>query len=514
MSIRGTGILICGMHRSGTSALGGAFDACGAVLRENMPAHRNNPKGFFEKVEVVNLHEEFFEQLGLDGFGLSVKALPPGWEASEAAERTRIQIAELVERDFGNEALWAVKDPRLCRLAPLWIQALPGVDLRVALAVRHPMEVAESLLNLRQSGYSLSRRLFLWLRFVLEAERNTRGMKRTVVRYEDLIESPMSVMERVEKELELRWPNPPEVRAEKLKNWVDMNLNRNTSARHFASKMAFDAMASLCLEVYGLFHPESVHRNLDRLNVIWEEVPALEVFDGTASLLFQNGPLLGVLSLTTNFLPNIWQKIGAVNPGWRKRAIADINGDGIPDIIFQNGTLIGALIMNASGAPSSWVGIGSMNTGWELCGAAYITGDGNLDLIFQNGTLLGFLEVNSSGAPVSWTGIGAMGSGWQLRAVANLTGNGRPGLIFQNGTLIGALQVNTSGAPTAWTGIGAMSAGWTLSDAVDVTGSGQPDLIFQNGTSIGALEVNTSFQPVAWHGIGAMGSGWTLPGDY
>ncbi len=234
----------------------------------------------------------------------------------------------------------------------------------------------------------------------------------------------------------------------------------------------------------------------------------------TPSLYFQNGTLLGILSLNSSYLPTAWQGVGAMNTGWQERAVADINGDGVPDIIFQNGTLLGALILNSSGAPTAWVGIGEMNAGWQLCGAAKITNDGNLDLIFQNGTLIGYLEVNTSGQPVSWNGIGQMGSGWQLRGAASIDGTGHPDLIFQNGTLLGALQVNTSGLPTAWNGIGAMNAGWTLSYAVDVTNSGQPDFIFQNGTLLGALTLNTSFQPTTWHGIGAMGSGWTLPDDF
>ena len=232
------------------------------------------------------------------------------------------------------------------------------------------------------------------------------------------------------------------------------------------------------------------------------------------ALYFQNGTLLGMLSINTTFLPNAWQGVGGMGAGWQERAIADINGDGVDDIIFQNGTLIGALIMSANGTPASWVGIGSMNAGWQLRGVAEITGDGNLDLIFQNGTLLGFLEVNGAGQPVSWNGIGAMGTGWELRAVASLDGTGQPDLIFQNGTSLGALMVNTSGVPTAWVAIGAMGSGWTLSDAVDVNDDGQPDLIFQSGTSLGSLQVNTSLLPIAWHGIGAMGAGWTLPGDY
>jgi len=509
-SIRGTGILICGMHRSGTSALGGALDACGIRLREDMPADHFNPKGYFEKCEVVNLHETFLREFELSG--VSVKPLPANWEAGETAEWARSQIGELVERDFGDAALWAVKDPRLCRLVPLWTKALPGVPLCAILAVRHPLEVAGSLTYL--SGYSQDRGMYFWLRFVLEAERNTRGLKRTVVRYDDLLASPESVMQRIAEDLQLNWPNAPEVRSEKLKSWIDVNLNRNASARRSLPISDQDRLARLCLEVHDLFRSGPADPNQDRLDAIWQEMPALDVFDGPASLYFQKGTSLAALSLTTTYLPDVWHKIGAVDDGWRMRALGDVNGDGIPDLVFQNGTLLGALILDPSRYPCAWVGLGSVDAGWELRGATNITGDGNLDLIFQKGTQVGYLEINASGQPMSWTGIGAMGAGWELRAVASRDGTDQPDLIFQNGTLLGALKINTSGAPTAWIGIGEMGAGWTLASAVDVTGDGQPDLIFQNGTSLGALRVNTSFQPVAWHEIGAMGSGWTLPGDY
>lgn len=283
--------------------------------------------------------------------------------------------------------------------------------------------------------------------------------------------------------------------------------------------------------VLGLDHPDqagqtvtaimnSVTGNLDHLAV--DDISGVEALYGTPvvvttglpSLYFQNGTLLGNLTLNPTFLPNTWAGLGGMTTGWQERAIADVNGDGIPDIIFQNGTLVAAVILNSSGLPSLWFGIGAMNSGWQLRGAAQLTGDGNLDLIFQNGTLIGFLEINSSGTPLTWTGIGSMGAGWTLHTVADVTGDDHPDLIFQNGTAIGVLRVGTNGVPISWTGVGSAPTGWTLSDALDVNGDGQPDLIFQNGTGIAAWEITTSLTPSTWHGIGGVGSGWILPGNY
>jgi len=460
MSTRGTGILICGMHRSGTSALGGALHACGVVMRENMPADHFNPKGYFEKVEVMDIHEEFFRQFGMSG--VSVEALPVDWQEGEAAQRARLRIGELVENEFAQESLWAIKDPRLCRLVPLWRSALSDDALRPVLVVRHPLEVVGSLHYL--SGYTTSRGLLFWLRYVLEAERNTRGMKRSVVRYEDLLASPLVVLARLEKELELRFPDS-EVRAEKLKNWIDAKLNRNAEKRRFQPEKETAALVDLCLEVYGLFDPASFDRNRDRLDAVWagcfglmdehfsayardcslESAQKIDRLEETAARLRSEGPLVDSTS-------------DVKKAGWVLRGNGDINGDGRPELIFQYDTLIG------------------------------------------------YLTLDESGVATTWRRIGEMGAGWHLRAVVDLDGDGRPELVFQNGTLVGALQLGPHCLPTNWKGIGTVDPGWAICGAED--GARNPEdnarLVMQRESELGSWEIDRDMQPAKWHGMGTV----------
>ena len=52
-------ILVLGMHRSGTSALGGAINALGvAAPKTILPPNHANPRGFWECAPLVTAHDE------------------------------------------------------------------------------------------------------------------------------------------------------------------------------------------------------------------------------------------------------------------------------------------------------------------------------------------------------------------------------------------------------------------------------------------------------------------------
>ena len=99
-------------------------------------------------------------------------------------------------RDFVQHPRWLVKDPRICRLLPLWsgVQADPRGEVRFLHIVRQPLAVAASLAA--RNGLSTARSLLLWLRHILEAEKATRSRPRAWLRWEDLTSDPASTLER------------------------------------------------------------------------------------------------------------------------------------------------------------------------------------------------------------------------------------------------------------------------------------------------------------------------------
>lgn len=183
------GLLIVGMHRSGTSAVAGSLARLGLPLGENLlAAGEDNPKGYFEHEEAVRIDDRLLD--ALDRRWDDPRELPEGWLRTPAADEARAAITRLLEREFSGVRLFALKDPRLCRLLPLWLETLraTGIEPRVLLVVRHPAEVAASLA--KRNGFSPALSQLLWLEHMLAAERDSRGCARAVVTYDDLIAAP------------------------------------------------------------------------------------------------------------------------------------------------------------------------------------------------------------------------------------------------------------------------------------------------------------------------------------
>jgi O-antigen biosynthesis protein len=178
-----TAILVLGMHRSGTSALSGMLHHLGISLGGNMmPPTADNPRGYWEQADIVDIHNR---AMAAYGFAWDdIRPMPPALMRDAAVAR---DLRAILVREFAGAPLWGLKDPRLCRLMPLWLALLAelGAAPRFILAVRHPADVAASL-SVRD-GINESCAAILWLRHVLEAERGSRGFPRAIVHYEDLV---------------------------------------------------------------------------------------------------------------------------------------------------------------------------------------------------------------------------------------------------------------------------------------------------------------------------------------
>ena len=216
-----TAILVLGMHRSGTSALTRVLNLLGAQLGSRlMPAvSGNNENGFWENQDAVDINEQLLAGLGRHWH--DVREMPPGWMQSEAAARARVAIEALLRREFAAAPLWALKDPRLCRLAPLWLEALQRLDIaaRIVLTVRCPDEVAASLRARDGWAEPLSR--LMWLQHMREAELATRAYRRTVVEYAELLSDWRGVARRIAAQVELDWPVPVEDAAPAVAAFLD-----------------------------------------------------------------------------------------------------------------------------------------------------------------------------------------------------------------------------------------------------------------------------------------------------
>ncbi len=182
-----TCVVIAGMHRSGTSAAARVVNLLGAEITKGlMPTVRdNNETGFWESLSLWRIHDNLLAQLGSswDDPG----PLPKDWLKSEPAQATKRALGEELAKDFPTADLFMVKDPRISRLLPIWLQLLGDRDIRpvVVLPYRNPLEVSASLQ--RRDGLPAAQCHLLYIRNSLEAEKASRGLARLFVSYYDIL---------------------------------------------------------------------------------------------------------------------------------------------------------------------------------------------------------------------------------------------------------------------------------------------------------------------------------------
>jgi hypothetical protein len=189
-------ILLLGMHRSGTSVLTRTLALCGADLPKSCRSVTNfNRDTHWEPEPIVRMHDE--ELLEPDGRRWrDIDWFSKASLESERRDALKRRLVSAFREEFHACTLPVVKDPRLCRLVPLWLPIIRdlGAAPYAVIPVRSPLEVAASL----QARDRLSTRvgLGLWLRHFLEAERETRAIPRCLVSYEQLLADWRSVVER------------------------------------------------------------------------------------------------------------------------------------------------------------------------------------------------------------------------------------------------------------------------------------------------------------------------------
>ncbi|HMK62337.1 MAG TPA: hypothetical protein VK386_01860, partial [Acidimicrobiales bacterium] len=113
------GVVVLGMHRSGTSAVTRVLHLLGAAIpsRQDLLTAYDNPDGHWESRTLVACNDQI-----LDAFGRSWDFPPwlaPGWEQSAAASAMLPDLSAAFSSVYDG-GLWVWKDPRTCLTLPLW----------------------------------------------------------------------------------------------------------------------------------------------------------------------------------------------------------------------------------------------------------------------------------------------------------------------------------------------------------------------------------------------------------
>ena len=225
---RRRGLLVLGMHRSGTSALTRTLNLVGAQLPSRLlEARVDNVTGYWESADLTAIHDRVLESAGTSWEDFA--RIPASWHTSDVAESFRREILAVLERDFATSPLFVIKDPRICRLVPLWTSVLErfGVEAAFLIAFRNPIEVAESLKA--RDDLHPAKALLMWLRHVIDAERGSRGARRVLVSYEALLQDWRAVVRRVGRELGLEWPGLSHTADAAVEAFLDRRMRHQQS---------------------------------------------------------------------------------------------------------------------------------------------------------------------------------------------------------------------------------------------------------------------------------------------
>jgi hypothetical protein len=216
-------ILVLGMHRSGTSAIGGVISALGvAGPKTLMDPNRYNLRGHFESAPLTAAHDELLASAGSrwDDW----RQFNPQWIRSEAAAPHRQKIKALLIEEFGDELLIFIKDPRICRFVPFTLSILAELNVSpmAILPVRNPLEVACSLK--RRDKFAPSTSILLWLRHVLDAEFHSRHMPRYFLPYESFLTNWRYYVDKAAEKTGVIWPDRSDRSSVKVDEFLTLDM--------------------------------------------------------------------------------------------------------------------------------------------------------------------------------------------------------------------------------------------------------------------------------------------------
>jgi hypothetical protein len=200
-----TVVVVLGMHRSGTSSAAGTLVRLGAAAPKHLMAPTaDNERGYWESQVVMDLNDAILAAGGSDWKDWRKFDLDKIDALQANALRARAKAA--LAGEFGGAGLAVMKDPRMCRLMPFWRPVFDDAkwSVRALLPIRSPLEVGWSLR--RRDGLGLAYGCLLWLRHVLDAEAETRGMPRAILDWPQFLDDSRKALARANEQLGVTWP--------------------------------------------------------------------------------------------------------------------------------------------------------------------------------------------------------------------------------------------------------------------------------------------------------------------
>ena len=179
-----SGVIVLGMHRSGTSCLTSLIEKFGLKLGEPLygPAV-DNAKGYFERVD-VNTQNEIFLNMQNATYYSNTNLYDGNKAINISAYHTEYFTQALSFLNNQTNYPWVIKDPRLCITINSWIKFLNSTP-SILFTYRNPHDVALSLK--KRNNFTMNHSLTLWYIYNKRAIQNSKGLCRIITSYYNII---------------------------------------------------------------------------------------------------------------------------------------------------------------------------------------------------------------------------------------------------------------------------------------------------------------------------------------
>jgi hypothetical protein len=227
-------VVVLGMHRSGTSLLANLLSVLGVELGEDLlPGDSCNEMGYWENESIFRAQDALMNHIAKD-WGSCGLAYPFAIDWQRAAEMKpfKDKLISIVRAEIkAAKGIWGFKDPRTCRLLPLWKEIFNELDLEplYVLAVRDPAVVADSLA--KRDGFDPLHSELIWLLHNLDVIRDIGDDLRLVVNYDRWFTEPREQALAVAKALDLDWPADDSDLIARVTGTIRPDLRHSTASR-------------------------------------------------------------------------------------------------------------------------------------------------------------------------------------------------------------------------------------------------------------------------------------------
>jgi hypothetical protein len=282
-------IIVCGMHRTGTSAVARVVNLLGADVSKNLVSpDAANVRGYWEPSAVVQIHNQLLEALGTSS--ADPLPLPRDWLDLSCTQQAKAELASIIESDFSESSLFVVKDPRIAKVLPLWLKLLDDmqVDSAVVIPFRHPLDVVASLRV--RDNMSSATSLLLYMSSYLSAELWSRGRRRCFVNYDQLLSDWRHLQTKLTGILGGRLPEESPENSLEIEGYLNPDLrhhqhNRDDLMRRTEVPSSVGELYDLLNEASSGNDPAGLQESFDRLRRTVDESTKLYrtyVFDERA----------------------------------------------------------------------------------------------------------------------------------------------------------------------------------------------------------------------------------------